>query len=91
MKPIRIIHFDKAADVPNSNLPVLIYRSALQDHAADKARAFRNGSKSTAGVGFGRTRFTTTPTSIPMLTKYWASRKAKSRYVSVEIAVHSYD
>lgn len=49
MKQIRIIHFDKAADVPNSDLPVLIYRSALQDH--DKARAFRQRFKANGWSG----------------------------------------
>ena len=51
MKPIRTIHFDKAADVPNSNLPVLIYRSAVQGHAADKAGAFRECFKANGWSG----------------------------------------
>ena len=45
MKPIRTIHFDKTADVPNSNLPVLIYRSVQKDAPAYMARAFRERFK----------------------------------------------
>jgi uncharacterized protein YjlB len=41
MKRIRTIHFDKS-DVPNSNLPVLLYRSVLAGHAPRKARTFRD-------------------------------------------------
>jgi len=40
MKSIRDICFDKAADVPNSRLPVLLYRAVLPPHTADKANAF---------------------------------------------------
>jgi uncharacterized protein YjlB len=38
---IRLIHFERATDVPNSFLPVVLYRSVLPAHAAGKARAFR--------------------------------------------------
>ena len=51
MKRVRTIHFDKAADVPNSNLPVLIYRSVLASHAASKARTFRERFKANGWTG----------------------------------------
>ena len=51
MKRIQTIHFDKAGDVPNSYLPVLIYRSVLQDHLADQARAFRERFKANGWSG----------------------------------------
>lgn len=51
MKRIRTIHFDKAADVPNSNLPVLLYRSVLASHTASKARIFRQRFKANGWVG----------------------------------------
>jgi uncharacterized protein YjlB len=41
MKALRKIRFDQAADIPNSLLPVLIYRSVLSDHAPAKAQSFR--------------------------------------------------
>ena len=41
MKRVRQIQCDKAADVPNSALPVLLYRSVLASHVVGKARAFR--------------------------------------------------
>jgi uncharacterized protein YjlB len=41
MKRVRKIYFGRAADVPNSTLPVLIYRSVLPAHLAGKANAFR--------------------------------------------------
>ena len=51
MKRIREIYFEKAADVPNSNLPVLLYRSVLAIHAATKVRAFRDRFKVNGGTG----------------------------------------
>lgn len=39
MTRVRKIYFEKAADVPNSTLPVLLYRSVLLLHAAGKANA----------------------------------------------------
>ncbi len=38
---VRKIYFGKAADVPNSRLPVLLYRAILPPHTADKAKIFR--------------------------------------------------
>jgi len=37
----RKVWFDKGDDVPNSNLPVLIFRSVLAPGARDKANVFR--------------------------------------------------
>lgn len=51
MKRIRTIHFDKAGDVPNSNLPVLLYRSVLASHTAAKARAFRERFEANGWTG----------------------------------------
>jgi len=51
MKPIRTIHFDKTTDVPNSSLPVILYRSVLPDDAADRARAFRGHFKVNGWTG----------------------------------------
>jgi len=51
MKRIRTIHFDKAADVPNSNLPVLLYRSVLASDTASKARTFREHFKANGWTG----------------------------------------
>uniref|UniRef100_Q01R90 Cupin 2, conserved barrel domain protein n=1 Tax=Solibacter usitatus (strain Ellin6076) TaxID=234267 RepID=Q01R90_SOLUE len=51
MRRIRTIHFDKAADVPNSNLPVLLYRSVLESHTASKARTFRERFRGNGWVG----------------------------------------
>jgi uncharacterized protein YjlB len=45
MRRVRKFYFEKAADVPNSTLPVLLYRSVLQLHAAGKANAFRERFK----------------------------------------------
>jgi uncharacterized protein YjlB len=41
----------KAADIPNSSLPVLLYRSVLPLHAARKAHAFRERFKSAGWTG----------------------------------------
>ena len=38
---IRKIYIGKAADVPNSKLPVLLYRALLPSHTAHKAKTFR--------------------------------------------------
>jgi hypothetical protein len=46
---VRKIYFDKAADVPNSKLPVLLYRGVLPSHTANKAKTFRERFK---GAGF---------------------------------------
>jgi len=51
MRRVRKIYFGKAADVPNSTLPVLLYRSVLSPHAAGKARAFRAHFKRTGWAG----------------------------------------
>jgi uncharacterized protein YjlB len=51
MKRLRKIHFDKGPDVPNSALPVLLYRSVLPDHAAAKASAFRERFKVNGWTG----------------------------------------
>ena len=37
MTGVRKIYFDKTADVPNSTLPVLLYRAVLPPHTAGKA------------------------------------------------------
>jgi len=39
MRRVRKIYFEKAEDVPNSMLPVLLYRSVLPLHAAGKGEA----------------------------------------------------
>src|SRR5690242_10477668 len=41
MKRVRRIHFGMAEDVPNSALPVLLYRGVLAANAAEKAKRFR--------------------------------------------------
>jgi uncharacterized protein YjlB len=41
MKRVRRFHFGMAEDVPNSNLPVLLYRGVLAANAAGKAKRFR--------------------------------------------------
>src|SRR5690348_14366944 len=51
MRRIRKIHFAKAADVPNSTLPVLLYRSVLPPHTAGKADVFRKRFKSAGWTG----------------------------------------
>jgi hypothetical protein len=37
MRRVRKIYFEKAANIPNSRLPLLLYLSALPLHAAGKA------------------------------------------------------
>ena len=51
MKRIRTIHFDRANDVPNSNLPVLLYRSVLAGQASSKAGTFRYHFKANGWTG----------------------------------------
>src|SRR3954451_21052927 len=41
MKRVRRINFGAAEDVPNSNVPVLLYRGVLAANAAEKAKRFR--------------------------------------------------
>jgi uncharacterized protein YjlB len=41
MTRVRKIYFAKAADVPNSKLPVLLYRAVLAPHTAGKESKFR--------------------------------------------------
>jgi uncharacterized protein YjlB len=48
---IRKIYFDIAADVPNSPLPVLLYRGVLPPHSADKANAFRRHFRTAGWIG----------------------------------------
>lgn len=51
MRRVRKIYFEKAEDVPNSILPVLLYRSVLPLHAAGKGNAFRDRFKSAGWTG----------------------------------------
>jgi uncharacterized protein YjlB len=51
MQRVRRIYFGKAADVPNSVLPVLLYRSVLPLQAADKANVFRKRFKKAGWTG----------------------------------------
>jgi uncharacterized protein YjlB len=51
MKRIRTIRFHKCKNVPNSFLPVLIYRSVLPENTVDKFRAFRERFKSNGWAG----------------------------------------
>src|SRR5690242_10659409 len=51
MKRVRQIQCDKATDVPNSPLPVLLYRSVLASHVVGKARAFRQCFKKNGWTG----------------------------------------
>jgi len=48
---IRKVTFEKSADVPNSVLPVLLYRSALPLHMPAKAEAFRKRFKNAGWTG----------------------------------------
>ena len=45
MKKARKIYFDKGNDVPNSDLPVLLFRSVLASQASGKADTFRRTFK----------------------------------------------
>lgn len=51
MRRVRKICFEKAADVPNSTLPVLLYRSVLLRRTAGKASAFRRHFRSASLTG----------------------------------------
>jgi uncharacterized protein YjlB len=51
MKNPRRIHFDKGSDVPNSTLPVLIYRGVLAPERSGKAEIFRRTFKKNGWVG----------------------------------------
>ena len=51
MKRVRKIFFNKAGDVPNSSLPVLVYRSVLPLHAAGKASVFRERFRGAGWTG----------------------------------------
>ena len=51
MRRIREIHFGKATDVPNSTLPVLLYRAVLPPKSAAKADAFREHFKGAGWTG----------------------------------------
>jgi hypothetical protein len=51
MRRVRKIYFEKAADVPNSRLPILICRSVLPLHTARKANTFRKRFKSAGWTG----------------------------------------
>jgi len=52
--PVKIprkLYFEKAPDVPNSPLPVLLIRSALAPNASTKARRFREAFKRNGWTG----------------------------------------
>src|ERR1044072_48037 len=51
MKSVRKIRFSIAADVPNSILPVLLYRSVLTPNAAAKTKIFRERFKENGWTG----------------------------------------
>ena len=51
MKKPRQIFFEKAEDVPNSNLPVLIFRSVLAPRARNKADGFRERFRKSQWTG----------------------------------------
>jgi uncharacterized protein YjlB len=51
VKSPRKIYFDKAEDVPNSPLPVLIFRSVLNPQVSGKAARFRQAFKQNAWTG----------------------------------------
>jgi uncharacterized protein YjlB len=51
MGRVRKIHFEKAVDVPNSPLPVLLYRGVLAPHTANKADTFRARFKKSGWAG----------------------------------------
>ena len=51
MKPVRKLDFEKASDVPNSPLPVVLIRSALAPNASGKARRFRDAFKRNGWTG----------------------------------------
>jgi uncharacterized protein YjlB len=51
MQRPRAVYFEKASDVPNSNLPVLIFRGALAPTAPAKARRFREAFRRNGWTG----------------------------------------
>lgn len=51
MKSVRKILLDKAGDVPNNTLPVLLYRGVLATNAARKAKLFRERFKGNGWTG----------------------------------------
>ena len=77
MKIPRKLYFEKAPEVPNSPLPVLLIRSALAPNASRRPGSFVRRLSATAGQGFGRTRFTTTRTFIPMRMKCSESQRGR--------------
>ena len=48
---VRKIHLDKANDVPNSRLAVVLYRGVLPAHTANKAETFRERFKDAGWAG----------------------------------------
>jgi uncharacterized protein YjlB len=51
MKNVRKLYFARAEDVPNSILPVLVYRSVLAANAAEKTKLFRERFKDNGWSG----------------------------------------
>jgi uncharacterized protein YjlB len=51
VRSIHKIYFAKAADVPNSTLPVLLYRGVMPSNASDKAKVFRERFKTAGWTG----------------------------------------
>jgi uncharacterized protein YjlB len=51
MKTLRKLYFEKASDVPNSALPVVLIRRALAPNASAKARRFRDAFKRNGWTG----------------------------------------
>jgi uncharacterized protein YjlB len=51
MKSPRKLSFRKSSDVPNSPLPVLLFRRVLESNVAEKGRRFRQTFKSHGWVG----------------------------------------
>jgi len=51
MKSPRPIYFEKTGDVPNSHLPVLIFRQVLAPQTSQKAERFRSAFKSNSWTG----------------------------------------
>ena len=52
MKTPRKLYFEKASDVPNSPLPVVLIRGALAPNASAKGRRFREAFKRNGWTGF---------------------------------------
>jgi uncharacterized protein YjlB len=51
MKTPRAVFFEKATDVPNSKLPVLMFRGALAPTATAKGRRFREAFRRNGWAG----------------------------------------